>query len=93
MGLTLSIIIFLGILYLITNRKKTKDEIEIDKKYNNIVEKQKDIKIFNSLENNDSYYIKTKNDNEEYKISPTTGLPMIGDSTDVDGNFLGFKND
>lgn len=83
MGLTLSIIIFLGILYLITNRKKTKDEIEIDKKYNNIVEKQKDIKIFNYLEN----------DNEEYKISPTTGLPMISDSTDVDGNFLGFKND
>ncbi|MDX4028415.1 hypothetical protein [Aliarcobacter skirrowii] len=83
MGLTLSIITFLGILYLISNRKKTKDEIEIDKKYNNIVEKQKDIKIFNYLEN----------DNEEYKISPTTGLPMISDSTDVDGNFLGFKND
>lgn len=74
MGLTLSIIIFLGILYLITNRKKTKDEIEIDKKYNNIVEKQKDIKIFNSLENNDSDY-----------INPANGLPMLTASKDIAG--------
>lgn len=78
MGLTLSIIIFLGILYLITNRKKTKDEIEIDKKYNNIVEKQKDIKIFNSLEN--------KNLNN---VNPSTGLPMLDDVFDVGGNVYG----
>lgn len=75
MGLTLSIIIFLGILYLITNRKKTKDEIEIDKKYNNIVEKQKDIKIFNSLEYEKSDF-----------INPKSGLQMMTVDRDIAGN-------
>jgi hypothetical protein len=75
MGLTLSIITFLGILYLITNRKKTKDEIKIDKKYNNIVEKQKDIKIFNSLEHEKSDF-----------INPKSGLPMMTVDSDIAGN-------